>query len=360
VGLVSRAGVVPISHTQDTVGPHTRTVRDAAATLSVIQSRTFDGRDPATGGVPLGWQGTGKTRPIDIPTDYTQFVDPNGLNGARLGLTTAGIEGFDSMNPTRQEIIDAFDKAADKLRQAGATVIDLDKQGFTFPLNGNAEFLVLTFEFRQDVKKYFATRVGVPVAGGTLSTAIQFNRAHAAVEMPFFNQDIFTFCAALAQGPNTPQPLFGGLTYNQALKIDHNSGVNGIDAALKKFNLDAVVSFTDNPAWETDLLYSDTGRFYFASSSLAAVAGYPIIQVPAAMVFQTPMGISFLGTAFSESTLIKLASGYEAFTHVRTNNLPQFLDNTPSTHIQGTNLTMPVQDTDTVKPLDAKKRPAHM
>src|SRR5439155_452346 len=129
-------------------------LRDAAATLSVIQSRTFDGRDPATGGVPLGWQGTGKTRPIDIPTDYTQFVDPNGLNGARLGLTTAGIEGFDSMNPTRQEIIDAFDKAADKLRQAGATGIDLDKQGFTFPLNGNAEFLVLTFEFRQDVKKY--------------------------------------------------------------------------------------------------------------------------------------------------------------------------------------------------------------
>src|SRR5437773_6077748 len=152
VGLVSRAGVVPISHTQDTIGPHGRTVADAAATLGVIQSRNFDGRDPATDRVPPGWQGTGKTRPIDIPTDYTQFVDPNGLNGARLGLTTAGIEGFDSMNPTRQEIIDAFDKAADKLRQASATVIDLDKQGFTFPLNGNAEFLVLTLEFRQDVK----------------------------------------------------------------------------------------------------------------------------------------------------------------------------------------------------------------
>jgi amidase len=360
VGLVSRAGVVPISHIQDTVGPHARTVRDAAATLGVIQSRTFDGRDPATGGVPLGWQGTGKTRPTDIPTDYTQFVDPNGLNGARLGLTTAGIEGFDSMNPTPQVIIDKFNEAADKLRAAGATVIDLDKQGFTFPLNGNAEFLVLCFDFRRDVRKYFATRVGVPVAGGTLSTAIQFNRAHAAVEMPFFNQDIFTLCAALAQGPTTPQPLFGGLTYNQSLAIDHNSGVNGIDAALKKFNLDAVVSFTDNPAWETDLLYSDTGRFYFASSSLAAVAGYPIIQVPAAMVFGTPMGISFLGTAFSEPTLIKLASGYEAFTQVRAHNLPQFLDNTPSHHIQGTNLTTPVQDTDTVKPVDAKKRPAHM
>src|SRR5438045_8018511 len=172
------------------------------------------------------------------------------------------------MNPTRQEIIDAFDKAADKLRQAGATVIDLDKQGFTFPLNGNAEFLVLTFEFRQDVKKYFATRVGVPVAGGTLSTAIQFNRAHAAVEMPFFNQDIFTFCAALAQGPNTPQPLFGGLTYNQALKIAHNSGVHGIDAALKKFNLDALVSFTVKHAWEADLIYSGPGRLYLGSYCL--------------------------------------------------------------------------------------------
>ena len=99
VGLVSRAGVVPISHTQDTVGPHARTVRDAAITLGAIQSRIFDGRDPATGGVPLGWQGTGKTRPAIIPADYTQFIDPNGLKGARLGLTRAGIEGFDPLQP---------------------------------------------------------------------------------------------------------------------------------------------------------------------------------------------------------------------------------------------------------------------
>ncbi|HET9418787.1 MAG TPA: amidase family protein [Chthoniobacterales bacterium] len=356
VGLTSRAGVVPISHTQDTVGPHGRTVADAAATLGVIQSRTFDGRDPATGGVPLGWQGTGKTRPNNIPTDYTQFVDPNGLKGARLGLTRSGIEGFDPFNPTPQPIIDAFNAAAEKLSAAGATVIDLDKQGFTFP-SADGEFLVLCYEFRQDVRAYFATRVGVPVAGGTLSTAIQFNRDHANVEMPFFNQDIFVLCAALAQGPATPQPIFGGLTYNQALKIDHDAGVNGIDKALKKFNLDAIVSFTDNPAWETDLLYSDTGRFYFASSGLAAAPGYPIIQVPAAMVFGTPMGISFLGTAFSEPTLIKLASGYEAFTQVRAHNLPQFLDNTPSHHIEG---TTPVQDTDTVNPANAKKKPQGM
>ncbi len=353
VGLTSRAGVVPISHTQDTVGPHARTVADAAATLGVIQSRTFDGRDPATGGVPLGWQGTGKTRPKNIPTDYTQFVNPKGLEGARLGLTLSMIQGFDPFNPTPQPIIDAFNTAVAKLRDAGATVINLDQQGFTFP-SADGEFLVLTFEFRQDVRSYFATRVGVPVAGGTLSTAIQFNRAHANVEMPFFNQDIFVFCAALAQGASTPQPLFGGMTYNQALKIDHDAGVNGIDKALKKFNLDAIVSVTDNPAWETDLLYSDTGRFYFASSGLAAAPGYPIIQVPATMVFGTPMGISFLGTAFSEPTLIKVASGWEAFTQVRAHNLPQFLDNTPSHHIQGTTT---VQDTNTVNPADAKKKP---
>jgi amidase len=354
VGLTSRAGVVPISHTQDTVGPHGRTVADAAATLGVIQSRTFDGRDPATGGVPLGWQGTGKTRPNNIPTDYTQFLDPHGLEGARLGLTFSEIQGFDPFNPTPQPIIDAFNKVVDNLRAAGATVIDLDKAGFTFPNTGNSEFLVISFDFRQDVKNYFSTRVGVPVAGGTLSTAIQFNRAHADVEMPFFNQDIFVFCAALAQGADTPQPLFGGLTYNQALQKDHNGGVNGIDKALKKFNLDAVVSVTDNPAWETDLIYSDTGRFYFASSGLAAPPGYPIIQVPAAMVFGTPMGVSFLGTAFSEPTLIKVASGFEAFTQVRAHNLPQFLDNTPSHHIQG---ATPVQDTNTVNPANANRKP---
>ena len=222
-----------------------------------------------------------------------------------------------------------------------------------FPNTGNSEFLVLCYEFRQDVRNYFATRVGVPVANGTLSTAIQFNRAHANVEMPFFNQDIFVFCAALAQGPDTPQPLFGGLTYNQALQQDHNAGVHGIDKALKQFNLDAIVAPTDNPAWETDLLYSDTGRFYFSSSGLAATPGYPIIQVPAEMVLQTPMGISFIGTAFSEPTLIKLASGWESFTQVRAHNPPKFLDNTPSTHINGTN---PIRDTDTVNPADANKK----
>src|SRR5467141_3895769 len=150
VGVTSRAGVVPISHTQDTVGPHGRTVADAAAALSVIQSRSFDGRDPATGGVPLGWQGTGKTRPTNIPTDYTQFVDPNGLQGAKLGVTRAGLGGFDPFVPTPQPVLDAFEEAVQALQDAGATVIDLDAAGFNFA-SADGEFLVLLFEFRNDV-----------------------------------------------------------------------------------------------------------------------------------------------------------------------------------------------------------------
>src|SRR5947207_965375 len=178
VGLVSRAGVVPISHTQDTIGPHGRTVADAAVTLGVIQSRRFDERDPATGGVPLGWQGTGKNRPSRIPTDYMQFINPRGLQGARLGVTRAGLNGFDPFVPTPPVVLDAFEAAVDALTAAGATVIDLDAQGFTFP-SADGELLVLLFDFRNDVKAYFATRSGVPVAGGTLQTAIDFNNANA-------------------------------------------------------------------------------------------------------------------------------------------------------------------------------------
>src|SRR3989441_241696 len=267
VGLTSRAGVVPISHTQDTVGPHGRTVADAAAAISVIQSRSFDGRDPATGGVPLGWQGTGKTRPTNIPSDYTKFVNKNGLQGTRLGVTRVGLGGFDPFVPTPQSVLDAFEAAVEALTAAGATVIDLDAAGFTFsPADG--EFLILLFDFRNDVRAYFATRVGVPVAGGTLQSAIDFNNAHAGAEMPFFNQDIFDLANSLEPGPDDPQPIFGGLTYNQALAIDRNAGVNGIDAAISQFQLDAVVSATDNPARATDLIYGD--HFIFRTSGLAA------------------------------------------------------------------------------------------
>ena len=328
VGLTSRGGVVPISHTQDTVGPHGRTVADAAAVLSVIASRTADPRDPATAGVPLGWQGTGRARPA-IPADYTRFVDANGLRGARVGVTRQGIDN----GPP--QVIAAFDAAIDAIRAAGATVVDLDGEGFTFA-SADGEFVVLLYDFKVDVAKYFATRQGVPVAGGTLTDAIAFNNAHADVEMPYFFQEIFELADLFSTDPNATQPVFG-ISYNQALAIDHDAGVNGIDAALAQFNLDAVVAPTDSPAWTTDLILAD--HFLFASSGLAGGPGYPIVQVPAATVNGMPMGISFLGTAFSEPTLIKLASGFEAATHARVP--PTFSGDITSANTAGTTLRRP-------------------
>src|SRR6266478_3671951 len=371
IGLTSRAGVVPISHTQDTVGPHARTVADAAAALSVAQSATFDHRDAATAGVPLGWQGTGKTRPTNIPTDYTQFVNPNGLKGAVLGITRQGLNGFDPFVPTPGPVTDAVEASFQALTDAGATLVDLDALGYNFS-GGPGEFLVLCFDFRNDVRAYFATRVGVPVAGGTLQTAIDFNNAHADVEMPFFNQDIFDFCNSLAPGPDDPQPAFGGMTYNQALKADHDFTTNNVDAAISAQHLDAIVSATDNPAWVTDLLFGD--HFIFGTSSIAAAGGYPIVQVPAGFPelcasatqptvctqYGVPLGISFFGTAFSEPTLIKLASGFEAFTQVRAHNLPTFAATAPSTNIQGTTLTKPTRRAAPAPTGTAKKVPHHL
>jgi amidase len=351
VGLVSRAGVVPISHTQDTVGPHGRTVADCAAVLGVIQSRTYDGRDPATGGVPLGWQGTGKTRPTNIPTDYTQFVNSNGLQGARIGVTRVGLSGFTNVT-TPQKVTDAVEAAFSALTAAGATVIDLDAQGVNLPVDGNSEFYVLLYDFKGDVANYFGTRAGVPVAGGNLQSAIDFNNAHADEEMPFFNQDIFDLAQTVTLDQNFVDPNFG-VSYNQALAAGNNLGV-ALDAVLAQYHLDAIVSATDNPAWATDLMYGD--HFIFGTSSYAAPEGYPIVQVPAGIVDGMPLGLSFFGTAFSEPTLIKLASGYEAATQVRAHNLPTFVGYAPANNIQGTTPT-----TKHHKPKDdAKKKPHHI
>jgi len=363
VGLTSRAGVVPISHIQDTVGPHARTVADAAAALSVIQSRTFDGRDPATGGVPLGWRNR-FPRPTNIPTDYTKFVDPNGLKGARIGITRGGLNGFDPFVPTPAPVTAAIEAAFAALTAAGATVIDLDAAGFVFtPAFG--EFGILLYDFKNDVRAYFATRVGVPVAGGTLQTAIDFNNAHAAAEMPYFNQDIFDLANSLnTTDPNAPQDpgLFGvnasgKSSYNISLDLDQAAGVS-MDDALSKFNLDAVVTATDNPAWATDLIYGD--HFIFGTSGLAAGPGYPIVQVPSGNVHGVPLGISFFGTAFSEPKLIKLASGYEAFTQARAQNLPQFLPTLPDTIVPTPELVRPPGVGRASVPRPASKVPHHL
>jgi amidase len=239
----------------------------------------------------------------------------------------------------------AIEAAFDALTAAGATVIDLDAAGFVFtPAFG--EFGVLLYDFKNDVRAYFATRVGVPVAGGTLQTAIDFNNAHVAAEMPYFNQDIFDLANSLnTTDPNAPQDpgLFGAnasgkSSYNISLDLDQAAGIS-MDDALSKFNLDAVVTATDNPAWATDLLYGD--HFIFGTSSLAAGPGYPIVQVPSGNVFGVPLGISFFGTAFSEAKLIKLASGYEAFTQARAKNLPQFLPTIPDTIVPTPELVRP-------------------
>ena len=179
------------------------------------------------------------------------------------------------------------------------------------------------------------------MANKTLADAIAFNDAHAASEMPYFFQEIFQFAQSMdTSGPdpaNNPQPAFGGMTYNEALRIDHDAGAKGIDAAMSQFGIDAVVAPTDSPGWTTDLIMSD--HFVFASSTLSAAPGYPIIQVPAANVLGMPMGISFLGTAFSEPTLIKLASGFEAVAHARTQ--PTFIGNITTANTNGTNLQPP-------------------
>ncbi len=322
VGVTSRAGVVPISHTQDTVGPHGRTVADAALVLDAIASRTPDPRDPATGGVPLGWQG--RSRPA-LPASYASFVNANGLMGARIGFTRQGI---DDANPPTAAV---FDAALEAMIAAGAILVDLDAAGFAFP-PGDGEFLVLVFDFVTDLKNYFATRAGVPMAGKTLADAIAFNEAHADVEMPFFGQEIFELANSLAPGPDDPQPAFGGLTYNQALEIDRLAGgPDGIDQALQQFTIEAIATPTGTPTWPNDLINGD--HFEFGTSSLAAIVGYPIINVPMGNVFGLPVGISFIGTAFSEGPLIRIASGFEAATHARI--VPHFFATLPLDHVRG-------------------------
>jgi amidase len=288
VGLTSRAGVVPISHTQDTVGPHARTVADAAAVLSALVG--VDPRDPATAA------SAGK-----FSTDYTQFLDPHGLQGARIGVARGG--GFTGYNRETDRV---FEEAIAAMADAGAVIVDPAEIPTIDALNADqAEIIVLIYEFKRDLNAYLATRTGVPIH--TLADAIAFNEAHASQELQYFGQEFFE----LAE-----QEIFSQQEYEDALVRGHDlAGKNGIDAILAQENLDALVAPTGSPSWPTDLVNGD--HFLGASSGPCAVAGYPIINVPAGFAFGLPLGISFMGTAFSEAKLIKLASGFEAATHAR-------------------------------------------
>ncbi|TMD22116.1 MAG: amidase [Chloroflexi bacterium] len=307
VGLTSRGGVVPISHTQDTVGPHTRTVADAAAVLTAIAQRTPDPLDPAT-----------STNRNLIPADYTKFLNANGLSGARIGVA----RDFEGFSPHADA---AFEDSLTAMSKAGATLVDVSFPHIDDINKGFAEFTVLLFDFKADLQKYFATRTGVPLAGGNLQTAIDFDNANAAKEMPFFAQEIFDLAETFdITSTSVVQPL--GMSYDQAIAFDKLIGATeGIDKLLTDNNLDAIVAPTDSPAFPTDLINAD--HFIFGSSSPCAIVGYPIINVPMGMTFGVPVGISFMGTAFSEPKLIALASGFEAVTHAR--QQPMFLATLP-------------------------------
>ena len=260
VGLTSRGGVVPISHTQDTVGPHCRTVADAAAVLSAIAQRTPDSRDPAT-----------SANRDKIPADYTTFLNPHGLNGARIGVA----RDFEGFSPHADAV---FEDSLTAMSNGGATLVDVFFPHISDINSGIAEFTVLLFDFKGDLQKYFATRTGVPLAGGTLQTAIDFDNANAAKEMPFFAQEIFDLAETFdITSTSVVQPL--GMSYDQAIAFDKLIGATeGIDKLLTDNNLDAIVAPTDSPAFPTDLINAD--HFIFGSSSPAAIVGYPIINVP--------------------------------------------------------------------------------
>jgi len=287
VGLTSRAGVVPISHSQDTVGPMCRTVADAAVVLGAMTG--VDPRDPATR------DSRGRHH-----RDYSQFLDPDGLHGARIGVAR-NLTGF---SPETDEI---FEAAVTAIRDAGATVVDPANLDSAAELDASgAEFEVLLYEFKTDIRRYLATRsAGSP---RTLKDLIEFNEAHAGRELRWFGQEIFEL--AQAKGPLTDP------AYRQALRTGRRlARAEGLDKVLGEHNLNAIVAPTGSPAWPTDLVNGD--HFLGGSSSVAAVAGYPLISVPAGFAFGLPVGITFMGAAFAEPTLIRVASGFEAATGVR-------------------------------------------
>lgn len=288
LGLVSRSGIIPIAHSQDTAGPMTRTVADAAAMLSVMAGSDPD--DPITSQAAKGKK------------DYTQFLKKDGLKGMRIGVARQ----YFGRNDKVDKVIEPQLKV---LKDGGATLIDV-----TFPKLsdfGDAEYSVLLYEFKADLNKYLAGRGG---ANKTLKDLIEFNEKNADKEMPYFGQEIFL--QAQEKGDLTERAYQIALLQSKLMTQDE-----GIDAVMDKDKLDAIVAPSGGVAWMTDLVGGDCG--VFESSSLAAVAGYPNITVPAGYVQGLPVGISFFGRAFSEPTLIKIAFAYEQATNTRRS--PKFL-----------------------------------
>lgn len=286
VGLVSRSGIIPISHTQDTAGPMTRTVADAAVLLLAMTGS--DPRDPAT------------TPAASRTVDYPGALDKGALRGARIGVARKRYFGY---SPATDKVIDV---AIADLKAAGAILVDPADIPTAAQMD-DCEMEILLFEFKAGVNQYLAS-LGSGARVKTLADVIAFNEREAAREMPYFGQEIFL--SAQKKGPLTSP------AYRRALATCRSrSRTRGIDAVLRLHRLDALVAPTGSPAWTIDLVNGD--HFIGASSTPAAVAGYPNVTVPAGMVHGLPVGISFIGGAWSERRLLALAYAYEQATRHR-------------------------------------------
>ncbi len=299
VGLTSRAGVIPIAHSQDTVGPFGRSVADAAALLSAIAG--VDPRDAATSA------SAGR-----FAADYTRFLDKDGLRGARLGIAREVYFGY-------SEKTDAIAEAAiAAMEAAGAVIVDpADIPTAKQMGESHAELEVLHYEFKADLDAYLAG-LNPEAAVHRLEDVIAFNEAHREQEMPYFGQE--HMLAAQAKGPLTELAYLAALAENHRLARQE-----GIDAVMERLQLDALVMPSGSPPWKIDLVDGDHGLG--GSSQPAALAGYPAVSVPAGYVFGLPVGITFMGRAFSEPKLIRLAYAFEQAARAR--QAPRFARETP-------------------------------
>ena len=292
LGLVSRSGIIPIAHSQDTAGPMTRTVSDGAILLSALTG--IDVRDKAT-----------RASQAKAVADYTQFLNKAALRGARLGIARKFF-GFND------EVDRQLNALIAEMKKLGAVIIDPAE----IPTSGkfdDSELEVLLYEFKADLNSYLAGR-GPTIQARSLKQLIDFNEKNREREMPYFGQELFV--RAEAKGPLTSKEYRAALQKNQRM-----SRVQGIDFVMRKHRLDALLAPTGGPPWPTDWLNGD--HFTGGYSTASAVAGYPHITVPAGYVFGLPFGLSFIGGAYSEPKLIGLAYAFEQATKVR--RRPQFL-----------------------------------
>ena len=286
VGLLSRSGIIPISVTQDTAGPFARTVRDAAVLLGALA-----GPDPADAAT--------RARPSDLRTDFPAALKRDALRGARIGVLRKA-----PWVSSRVELI--WNQVNAALHEAGAVVIDLGNPPDITELN-SAERIILSYEFKEGINAWFAS-LGADAPVKSLADLIGFNETHHTEELPFFGQEILV--AAQARGPLTNQDYLDAL----ALAL-RKSRDQGIDAMITKDQLDAIVTLSGGPAWLIDAVNGD--QFTGGSSALAAIAGYPSVTVPAGADFGLPIGVSFIGRAWTDAPLLALAEDFETHTHAR-------------------------------------------